>query len=82
MIIHLYDPVNNYYVGSSKEIPDDGPIPLFWTNDPLPKIGEGMFARFNCPGWVVTDMPPPVFIPPVDEEPAIDSQPNEPPVVA
>ena len=80
MKIFCYDPNNNYFTGDVADIGDDDPIPMCWTTDPVPEIPDGQFARFNCPGWVLTEMEPP--IPPVEQpRPEGATVVNEPPVV-
>lgn len=61
MIIYEYSIVNAYATGNSRNIADNDSIPMYWTNDHLPIIPSGKWARYNFPGWVITDIPPPVI---------------------
>jgi hypothetical protein len=76
MLIYNYNALNNYFTGAIQDIPDGSGIPVCWTDEPVPTIPAGEWARYNNPGWVITDVPPP--IPP---EPASEPlvQVNEPP---
>ena len=69
--IYEFSTINAYWTGAFREIPDGSGIPMFWTDDPLPSIPEGMFARWNNSGWVVTSDPAPV--PPPPEEPVAET---------
>ena len=77
--IYEFSTINAYWTGAFREIPDGSGIPMFWTDDPLPSIPEGMFARWNNPGWVVTEIEPPV--PPIIEPVVEDPVPQAPPTV-
>lgn len=68
MIIYQYNALTAYYTGNSEEVADDSPIPTFWTDDALPEIPSGMYARYNFPEWIITDLPPPVLPPPASEQ--------------
>ena len=83
MLIYNYSAINNYFTGQVRDVADDAGVPVLWTDEPVPSIPEGNWARYNNPGWVITDVPPPM--PPVEElvvqvttEPA---QPGEAPQV-
>jgi hypothetical protein len=71
MLIYNYSGINNYFTGQIRNIADDAGIPVLWTDEPMPSIPEGNWARYNNPGWVVTDVPPPI---PSVEEPAVQAQ--------
>ncbi len=60
MLIYEYSAINNYFTGEVKEVPDGSGIPVCWTDEPVPEIPAGMYARYNNPGWGLTDMPPPI----------------------
>ena len=69
MLIYEYSPINNYFTGKVEEITDDAGIPVCWTDEPVPEIPVNSFARYNNPGWILTDTAPP--LPP--DPPAIQS---------
>lgn len=68
MLIYEYNPINDYFTGKVEEIADDAGIPMCWTNEPVPEIPSGFFARYNNPGWVLTEMEPPFPLPPPEPE--------------
>jgi hypothetical protein len=66
--IFEFSTLNAYWTGASREVADSSGVPAFWTDEPLPTIPDEMFARWNNPGWVVTDVAPPFpleFVEPV-----------------
>jgi hypothetical protein len=76
MLIYNYSAINNYFTGVTQDIPNDAGIPPLWTDEPVPSIPAGEWARYNNPGWVVTDVPPPM--PP--EQPVAPAAEGEQPV--
>lgn len=85
MLIYNYDPINNYFTGAVREIVEGEGIPALWTDEPVPTIPAGEWARYNNPGWILTSMEPPeqpidASSAPVSEEQAV-AQPGEAPVV-
>lgn len=50
-----------YWTDTSIEIADDAGCPQGWTREALPELGEGEFAVFEAPAWIVVTEP---FAPP------------------
>ena len=46
-----------YWTGASEQIAEDEGCPQGWTREPLPELGEGKFAVFEAPAWMVTSDP-------------------------
>jgi hypothetical protein len=78
MLIYEYSPINNYFTGKVEQVADGSGIPMCWTDEAVPEIPAGMFARYNNPGWVLTDVEPPL---PPDPPPPPAIKVTEPPVV-
>ena len=80
MTLYGFNPLTAYSTNATQEVADGSGIPAFWTDVPVPTIPDGMFARWNYPDWVITDVEPPV--PPVIVEPIIQIAQVSPNVIA
>ena len=69
--IYEFSTLTAYWTGCTKVIDELDGMDSGWTDYPVPEISDGMFARWNFPGWVITTEPPPNLN--VLEEPAIAS---------
>jgi hypothetical protein len=80
MTLYGFSPINAYSTNTTQEVADGAGIPTFWTDVLVPTIPDGMFARWNYPDWVITDVEPPV--PSVIVEPVIQVAQVSPNVIA
>jgi len=79
MTLYGFSSLTAYSTNATKEVADGAGTPAFWTDVPVPSIPDGMFARWNYPDWVITDIEPPV--PPVVAEPVEPIVNQTPPTV-
>jgi len=80
MTLYGFSSLTAYSTNATQEVADGAGIPAFWTDMPVPTIPDGMFARWNYPDWVITDVEPPVL--PITVEPVIQIAQVGPNVIA
>lgn len=73
-----------YFTGNTREISIyDGYDPSYWTDQPVPEVPEGHFAKFekHIHQWVITNKYPPEFFDSIAEEQVGNESQFEPVVI-